>query len=460
MKVKISNVIEILDPTEEIQLWCRKNLVVANPEYITRLRMGLYTGKTPSELYLYEMRGRIWVLPFGTLRDLGSMLIDAECYTAFPEAEEVDYKANVALYDYQKDAVNACVSAKYGILKSPAGSGKTQMGIALITALGRRTLWLTHTKDLLKQSYDRAAQYIDSSLLGTIREGKVNISEGVTFATVQTMCRMDLTEYRDYWDVIIVDECHRVCGSPTTMSQFYKVLNALAARHKYGLTATVHRSDGMIASVYALLGHEAYIVPEEAVAGKTMKVTIQTIGTGTPQTYDCIGTDGMINFTKTITYLSEDEERNKLIAYYIAANKDHSCLILTDRINHMGNIISRLPRDMWKDVAAITGAMTSKKDKAQREKAIEDMRSGKKKYLFATYSLAKEGLDIPRLDRLFMASPHRDYAVITQSIGRIARTFPNKETPICYDFVDDIYLMRKFYKQRCTTYRKNGCEIR
>lgn len=105
----------------------------------------------------------------------------------------------------------------------------------------------------------------------------------------------------------------------------------------------------------------------------------------------------------------------------------------------------------------ISGKMTSKKGKAEREKALNDMRQGSKKYLFATYSLAKEGLDVPCLERLFLATPQKDYAVITQSIGRIARIAEGKQPPIAYDFVDDIPYLRKSYKTRCTTYRKNGC---
>ena len=105
----------------------------------------------------------------------------------------------------------------------------------------------------------------------------------------------------------------------------------------------------------------------------------------------------------------------------------------------------------------ISGKMTSKKGKAEREQALEDMRTGKKMYLFATYSLAKEGLDIPCLERLFMATPQKDYAVITQSIGRIARTYEGKADPICYDFVDNIGYLQKNFKKRCTTYRKNDC---
>lgn len=42
--------------------------------------------------------------------------------------------------------------------------------------------------------------------------------------------------------------------------------------------------------------------------------------------------------------------------------------------------------------------------KELREQALDDMQTGKKKYLFATYQLAKEGLDIPRLERLYMVT--------------------------------------------------------
>ena len=88
------------------------------------------------------------------------------------------------------------------------------------------------------------------------------------------------------------------------------------------------------------------------------------------------------------------------------------------------------------------------------------MRTGKKKYLFATYSLAKEGLDVPCIDRLFLASPVKYSGVVTQAVGRVRRTFPGKETPVVYDFVDkEIGYCIRAYKERCRSYRKMGAEI-
>ena len=455
--MNVSNVITIDNPSRELLSWCTQNLRIRNPDYDKKVRMHFWVGKTPEWLYLYEVHGDKLVLPFGTLRNIIPMIDVNEIHMDFPVSEKIEYGCEIPLYDYQEKAVEEVYWKHYGILQSAAGSGKTQMGIALVAKLGKRALWLTHTKDLLTQSKQRAEQYMDPALLGTITEGKVNIGEGITFATVQTMCNLDLAQYKDLWDVIIVDECHRVAGTPTAVSQFSKVLNSLAARHKYGLSATVHRSDGLIQSTFALLGEVIYTVPTEAVADKIMKVGIHPVPTGVGISRECLNTDGTLNYAKLISYLAESIYRNLRIIECIVENLENPSLILSDRLGHLETLMSMLPADMQADAVMVSGKMTTKKGKAEREQAIADMRSGVKKYLFATYSLAKEGLDIPCLERLYLTTPQKDYAVITQSIGRIARTSAGKADPICYDFVDDIQYLVKAYKKRCTTYKKNGC---
>ena len=457
MQVTISNNIKIKNPSTEIISWCQAHLKLNNPEYAKKARMGFYLGNIPKFLYLYEIHGEEIILPYGTLKQIQPMIKDAIVTSDFKPYECIDYGQPIPLYPYQEKAVREVKNGYYGILQSKAGSGKTQMGIALIREYGRRALWLTHTKDLLNQSKERAERYIDEALIGTITEGKVNIGKGVTFATIQTMCNLDLSQYKDVWDVIIVDECHRVAGTPTQMSMFAKVLNSLSARHKFGLSATVHRADGMIQATFALLGDVVYTVPDEAVADKVMRVGIKPIGTGVKISRECLNTDGTLNYTKLINYLTEDFTRTHIISGHIVAEYDKSCLILSDRLEHLESLMATLPQKLRAKAVMISGKMTSKKGKAEREQALEDMRTGEKKYLFATYSLAKEGLDIPCLERLFMTTPQKDYAVITQSIGRIARTCEGKADPICYDFVDDIGYLVKSYKKRCTTYKKNDC---
>ena len=459
MLTEIGSTIKITDPSKEIMAWCKENLVLSNPEYQKKVRMHLWVGDTPKQLFLYSMNGNDLILPFGCLRAI-LPLLEGDLKKLFKTPKKVDFGGKVPLYGYQEEAVGAMLINHYGILQSPAGSGKTQMGIALACDLGVKTLWLTHTKDLLTQSKARAEQYIDPSMLGTITEGKVNIGQSMTFATIQTLCKLDLDQYRDEWDCIIVDECYRVSGTPTAVTQFSKVLNTLRARHKYGLSATVHRADGLIKATYAMSGEVVWTVPDEAVTSRVMTVDVFPKGTGVGLNPCFLNTDGTVNYAKMITYLTEHEERNQLILDDLKENRDHFNLVLSERVDHLKYLYSQLPPALKRQAAVIDGKMTTKTLKAEREQAIEDMRTGDKRYLFATYSLAKEGLDIPRLDRLYLATPQKDYAVIVQSVGRVARTFEDKQQPLVFDYVDSIKSLIKSYKKRCASYRKCGCKIR
>ena len=462
MNTTFANRVYIQDPSDALKAWANENLRFPNPEFEKKQRMGFWTGRTPRELRMYEWDGNTLILPFGVSREIMPLLHGTRIECNFKQDSVIVYDGeDVPLYDYQKTAVQEMIKAKYGILKSTTGSGKTQMGIALIKRLRRRALWLCHTADLLNQSRDRALQYMGKDLVGTITEGKVNVGVGVTFATVQTMANLELQQYLDYWDVIIVDECHRVSSSATSFTRYEKVLNHLSARHKYGLTATPDRSDGLIKATYALIGKVAYEVPESAVADKVMKVAVRRIETGIQMDEEkCLNYDGTINYVKLIEYLTTDSRRNFKIASMIADNKGHSCLILSDRLAQLQDIMELLPHEIQEESVFINGKMQSKKAKAYRENAIEDMRTGKKKYLFASYSLAKEGLDVPCLDRLFLASPAKFSSVITQAVGRIRRTAEGKVTPIVLDFVDEqIGYCDRAYKERKRSYRKMGAEI-
>lgn len=459
MKVVISNEITIYEPTDELTQWCKKKLVVDNPEWEKKLRMRLWLGDTPERLWLYKVDAGALILPYGVFKTIYPMISGTDIKVDFPDTRHIDFKSTIKLFDYQEPAVDALYASGMGILESKAGSGKTQMGLALVAKLGCKTLWLTHTHDLLDQSRKRAAEYMDSSLFGEITSGKVNIGKGITFATVQTLAKQDLAKFKDTWDCVIVDECHRVAGTPTTFNQFGRVLSSLACKHKYGLSATVHRADGLTKCIFMYLGNIAYTVPDKAIADKVMTVKIQRRDTGTQIHHSCLDTDGTLVHAKLINYLAGNTRRNFCISNDLVENAEHFNLILSDRLEHLKWLMSSMPDELQDQCAMIDGSMTTKEGKAEREQAIDDMRSGKKRYLFASYRLAKEGLDIPRLDRLYLTTPQKDFAVIVQSVGRIARTFEGKDNPICYDYVDDIDYLVNAYKQRCRHYRKSGCEV-
>lgn len=458
MLMIIENQIKVYDASDAFKQWCKDNLILKNPDYVTKIHLGKWLGDTSEYIRLFSTDQEMYMLPFGTMSMLPKNIKDdAIILNLTDDGGDINYRSSIPLYDYQQDAVTQMLLMGSGILQAPAGSGKTQMGLSLAVNLHKKTLWLCHTLDLVKQSYDRALQYIDKSHLGMIANGKVDIND-ITFATIQTVSKLDLAAYKTEWPVIIVDEVHRVAGSPTSITQYYKTLNELSAQHKYGLSATVHRSDGLIQATYAIIGKVMYQVPAEAVKDKIMTVNVYPVNTGTVASDDMLNTDGTLNYAKLITTLCKDSKRNEIIVHNLMKFRDHPTLILSARLAHLKKLESLLPSDMQSEAVMISGRMTSKTQKAEREKAIEDMRSGKKKYLFATYSLAKEGLDIPCLEQLFMVTPQKDYAVITQAIGRIARTAPNKDNAVAFDFVDAMPYLQRMYKKRCTIYNKNGCK--
>lgn len=456
MEIIISNEITITEPTKEVKEWIEEKLKVQNPEYAKKLQLGLWIGNTPKELKLYRISGNSYIFPYGVLKSLYSafpQLNNTPNKLVFAPFRHVNYNASINLYHYQEKAVESLIQAKGGILQSKAGSGKTRMGIATICRIGLKTLWLTHTNELLNQSYNSASEFIDKKLLGKITNGNIQIADGITFATVQTLSKADLNALRYEWDVIVVDECHRCSGSVNKATMFSKVLNNLACQYKFGLSATLHRADGLIKCTYALLGGIAYTVPADEV--KTMRVEIQRKDTGVQMHRKCLDTDGTLVYARLINYLAEHGRRNDIIKDDLMTLflKKHSIILLSDRVEHLKELCKRLPASYREEVAILHG----KVKKADRERALEEMRQKKKHILLATYQLAKEGLDVPCLDRLLLATPVKDYAIVVQSVGRIARVCEGKGTPVVYDYVDDIGFLEGMWKKRCTSYRKDGC---
>lgn len=211
MKIDVGSRLVITEPTDAVLEYCRTRLVLDNPEYYKKERMGLFLGDTPRNLRLYETVGEGLWLPFGCLRDIWKMHPVADDYTTdFADFKAMEYESHIDLYPYQQTAVEKAIKAKNGVLVMPCGGGKTMVGLELIARIGGRALWLTHTQDLLSQSMERANAVLDvvNGRNGTITAGKIEIGTHITFATVQTMAKkIDTALFRDCWDVIIVDEC-------------------------------------------------------------------------------------------------------------------------------------------------------------------------------------------------------------------------------------------------------------
>ena len=452
MKIIVANNIRVINPDEKIKDYAETNLVIKNPQYEQLQRLGKWTGNTPRFLVWYVINGNELILPFGCLKDLFNMYPPDFFENRIVLGEKLKYKSNIKLYDYQEKACQAVINAKNGVMVLPAGSGKTQTALEVIARLGYKTLWISHTIDLINQSYNRAKENLENVGLGKICSGKVEIGSHITFATVQTLSKIDLQEYANEFDVIVVDECHRIVGTPYSAGMFYKVIDKLCARYKIGITATCYKNiKGTEKAIYALLGKTIIELEKDVIGNRIITATIKKVETDFIEIPDeCLETDGTIKYATLTTVLSQDENRNNLILTILKKCKNNYTLVLADRVNQLYYLKEKL---------GYGNVIDGKTKKDIREKAIEEVRTGKQKVLFATYGLAKEGLDIPRLDRLILASPHRDKATVIQAVGRIERKFENKIEPICYDLVDPIQYFRNMYSNRKSYYKKNNNKI-
>lgn len=424
-----------------------------NPDYYKLQRLGKWTGRTPKAIQLYEINGSQLWLPFGVLKDIWRLYPHKEAYTSrIKPIEKIFYKSGISLYPYQKNAVETILKQKNGVVVMPCGAGKTNTGLVAISEIGGRALWLTHTQDLLMQSKRRAESILDigGGTFGTITAGKVDIGTHITFATVQTMCKLNLLAYRDMWDIIIVDEAQHCCGSPTRVTQFYKVLSGLSARYKIGLTATPKRADGLENTMFALLGGIIYKVDRSAVAEKTCKVVVKTVETGyQPNMDNVLGGDGTIDYMALIDDLISNEDRFKTVLETIE-QLDGSAIVLANRVAYL----RRLNDEYSGRSVCLSGAGHTKKAKAERKAALEKLRCGDIDVVFSTYALASEGLDCPTLKCVVLATPEKNPTLIEQSVGRVMRKAPNKKYGIVIDFVDEFFMYKKWHNLRKSVYKK------
>jgi superfamily II DNA or RNA helicase len=123
-------------------------------------------------------------------------------------------------------------------------------------------------------------------------------------------------------------------------------------------------------------------------------------------------------------------------------------LVLSERLAHLETlavaIIDGWPKDAGTPptIGYYVGG-TSKEDRKIAET---------KQVILATAQYAQEGLDIPALDTLILATPLSD---VEQATGRILRPFDGKKPPIVVDIRDDkIPMFKAMARKRQILYAK------
>ena len=468
MKIILSNCIEIRQPTKEVVLFCRKNLTYKNPDVEKKKRMGFYTYGMSKEIRLYnEYNGNLYV-PVGFFEQLYNFHPVATDYIDCTISKNASIKSSITLRNYQEFGLKAIEEHYLGLFVLPCGLGKTELALQCAYHLQQKTIWITHTTDLVNQAKDRCSSKMNCKT-STITEGKCDLSGDIVFCTIQTLYKMiekGKVQQNDF-GFLIADECHRVATNPSTIEMFRTCVDYFACRYKLGLTATLHRADGLHKCITDIIGEVIYEVVKRdskyccVYEGKTLlefdvaqfqvPAHIQVVETN----YNLEGKEvfssngGTIQFATLISDLAMNVDRNNQILS-VLQNIKGSTLILSDRVDQLKLLCSKIESGVQIDGGT---------PKKQREKAIQDVRNGKIQCLFASYSLAKEGLDVPIIENLIMATPVKDFAIVQQSVGRIQRPYGDKKVARVYDFVDNVGMLMRFYTKRRSTYRKNNWKI-
>lgn len=444
----ISNNIKIYNYTDEIYNWITNNLVIDNPDYIQacRMRGKIYAKQMgipyTSICYKINNSDNSIEIPFGCLNSVWRMIKNYDYTFNFNKTDDIsikDVKCPWDLYEYQEKAVTYMVKQKGGILVSQCGSGKSLMGIEIIHRIGKKFLWLTHTKALLEQTYNVMKKLYPNIDIGTVYEGKCNFGEDGTIATVQSLSRLNPEKYKDMFETVVCDECAHVVGSNDNTREFTTILDNIAARYKYGLTATPSRADTMINTMYMYLGtskkgfyEPMYEVDKSCV--KTIPALHYRVNVDTKIPADKekqMYKFGKINYNNLINFLAEDDDRNRTILKYVKHyhKEGRTQIILCHRVKHCLFLYKMLTK-MGIPAEVIIGNTNAIK----RNKIIN--RDIDWNVLVATYQLLKEGVNITELDTLHLATPQADEATTIQCAGRIERFLEDKKQPIILDYVD------------------------
>ena len=358
-----------------------------------------------------------------------------------PEPVKISCKFNGKLRDetHQNDALGAALKAGHGVLSLPCGFGKTTVSLAIACKLGYRTMIVVHKEFLANQWRERIQQFCPGASIGIVQQDKKETECDFVIAMLQSL---SLKEYSfsdfDSIGTLIVDEAHHICAKVFSQSLF-----KMCPKHIFGLSATPTRKDGLTKVLHWFMGptfFEAERKNQEQVEVFPIEYKCDRFQDPPPCTRF-----GKLSLATMITELTEDRGRNIVILKLVKdiVKTTRQVLVLSDRRHHC----EVMHQSFKKTSGLYMGGM----------KEAELTESSKKQIIFATFSQAHEGLDIPTLDTVILATPKSD---IVQSIGRIMReTKGKKNNPHIYDIFDQWSICHAMYKKRLKVYKQGGFHI-
>ncbi len=359
---------------------------------------------------------------------------------------------NGTLRDIQKVPIDNFINAAKnpeklgGIISVPCGFGKTIMAIYIACHFKKKTLFISHKDFLNEQFISSVKDFVPSAKIGKIKQNKIDVeNKDIVIATLQSLALRDYDSeiFKDF-GLVIVDECHHIASE--VFSRAFRKMNI---RITLGLSATLNRKDGLRKVFEWYLGKSVF---NYTIDKKSCDMIVQIHKYFSPSIdYSFIKTfyNGQPNIVSSINNICNYKPRTLLIIDILKSilktEPNRKILILSERKNQLKDLEELIKTEEIADYGYYVGGM----------KMTDLDISATKQIILATYQMSSEGLNIPTLNTLILASPISD---IQQSVGRILREKKEdrKYIPLCIDIYDELSVVKNKGYKRLKYYKSNG----
>jgi superfamily II DNA or RNA helicase len=270
--------------------------------------------------------------------------------------------------------------------------------------MGKRTLFLAHTKELINQAQKTFAQLWSEVSTGLFVAEEKDKDSYVVCGSIQSVAQ-NIEEFRsDDFGYLVIDECHH-----GTASTYRKILKHFNPQFTLGLTATPDRTDG-----------EDLLEIFKNVAHKLDLQTAVEINELSP--IRCIRVKTNVDLTTVringIKYNSQDlesklfvPERNKLIVdTYLQYVKNKKTVVFCASVAHAEEIA-----ELFRNNDIVCEAVSGTIRNSERKRILKQYENGKINVLCAC-DLLNEGWDSPKTEILFMARPTMSKTLYSQHL--------------------------------------------
>jgi len=335
-----------------------------------------------------------------------------------------------------------------GIISLHTGGGKTVCALYIASKLRVPTLVIVHNTFLRDQWEDRIKSFLPKARIGRVQADICDVADrDVVIVMLQTLSMKDLNgDLFKPIGLVIVDECHHIASEV-----FVQALPKITSKYMLGLSATPDRKDKLMHVIHWFLGPLLYKSETGDSVDTKVNVEVFEYENTDPEFNEVVlSSQGFVSVPIMVNKLAECEERTRWLCGIIEdiCEEGRQVLVLSDRVEHCKALLEGLSPEIQETACILSQKVSS----AKRTEFCSD-----KKILIATYSMCKEGFDVPTLNTLVMATPRPD---IDQIVGRILRVEKTKRTihPLIIDIVDPQF--RRQFGQRNTLYRKRNYTVK